>query len=174
MLGTYSGLPGRDPTLTSLRLSFNKSGASVSAAVTLNSPPEGVPEPGTLAALACGLPFLGLAGYRALRRPLGTLKETTTQLELVNGSRIVSLPGKEETIRSFQGVNLLILDEAARIPDDLYGSVSPMTGVRRGRTSGGSSGVLEGLRRVACLAQPYGRRGQCGDAGVRSQGNDDL
>src|SRR5438093_3863268 len=36
-------------------------------------------------------------GYRALGRPLGTLKETTTQLELVNGSRVVSLPGKEET-----------------------------------------------------------------------------
>ncbi len=84
-------------------------------------------------------------GYRALGRPLGTLKETTTQLELANGSRVVSLPGKEETIRSFQGVNLLILDEAARIPDDLYASVSPMTGVRRGRT--------------VCLSTPFGPRG---------------
>src|SRR5262245_53817848 len=36
-------------------------------------------------------------GYRALRQPLGALKQTTTQLELVNGSRVVSLPGKEET-----------------------------------------------------------------------------
>jgi hypothetical protein len=84
-------------------------------------------------------------GYRALRHPLGALRETATQLELVNGSRVVSLPGREETIRSFQGVNLLILDEAARIPDELYASVSPMTGVRRGRT--------------VCLSTPFGPRG---------------
>jgi hypothetical protein len=84
-------------------------------------------------------------GFRALGRPLGTVKETTTQLEFSNASRIVCLPGKEETIRSFQGVKLLVLDEAARIPDDLYASVSPMTGVSRGRT--------------ICLSTPFGQRG---------------
>src|SRR5262249_48660184 len=84
-------------------------------------------------------------GYRALRQPRGALKQRPARWERVNGSRVVSLPGKEETIRSFQGVNLLILDEAARIPDDLYASVSPMTGVRRGRT--------------VCLSTPFGPRG---------------
>src|SRR4051812_38699353 len=54
--------------------------------------------------------------YKALNRPLKTVKENDTQLEFANGSRIISLPGKEETIRSFQGVHLLVLDEAARIP----------------------------------------------------------
>lgn len=72
-------------------------------------------------------------------------KETETQLEFGSGSRILSLPGKEETIRSFQGVSLLILDEAARVPEDLYGSVSPMTGVTGGRQ------VL--------LSTPWGQRG---------------
>jgi hypothetical protein len=84
-------------------------------------------------------------GYRAVGRPVKAVKETETQLELANGSRIVCLPGTEETIRSYQGVNLLVLDEAARIPDELYASVSPMTGVSQGRT--------------ICLSTPFGQRG---------------
>jgi hypothetical protein len=84
-------------------------------------------------------------GYSALDRPIGTVKETESQLELANGSRIVALPAKEETIRSFQGVHLLVIDEAARVPDDLYASVSPMTSVSRGRQ------VL--------LSTPFGQRG---------------
>jgi hypothetical protein len=83
--------------------------------------------------------------YNALKRPMDVVKETETQLELSNGSRIVALPGKEETIRSFQGVNLLVLDEAARIPDDLYASVRPMVSVSKGR--------------VVCLSTPFGQRG---------------
>ena len=34
-----------------------------------------------------------------------------------------ALPGREGTIRSYSGVDLLILDEASRVPDDLYRSV---------------------------------------------------
>jgi Terminase large subunit, T4likevirus-type, N-terminal len=83
--------------------------------------------------------------YSALGRPVPAVKETETQMELQNGSRIVSLPGNEETIRSYQAVNLLVLDEAARIPDELYASVSPMTGVSRGRT--------------ICLSTPFGQHG---------------
>jgi len=83
--------------------------------------------------------------YHALDRPLRALKDNECQLELANRSRIVALPGREETIRSFQGVKLLILDEAARIPDELYSSVSPMTGVSGGRT--------------ICLSTPFGQRG---------------
>ncbi|MBI4910104.1 MAG: hypothetical protein HY820_41185, partial [Acidobacteria bacterium] len=37
-----------------------------------------------------------------------------------NRSRIVGLPGKEDTIRGFSGVSLLIFDEAARVEDELY------------------------------------------------------
>ncbi len=84
-------------------------------------------------------------GNRAIGKPVQTIKENEHLLEFATGSRIVSLPGKEETIRSFQGVRLLILDEAARVPDDLYGSVSPMTGTSNGRT--------------VCLSTPFGQRG---------------
>jgi hypothetical protein len=83
--------------------------------------------------------------YSATGRPIGAKKETETTIELENDSRVVCLPGREETIRSFQGVNLLVLDEASRIPDDLYGSTSPMTAIAQGRT--------------VCLTTPYGQRG---------------
>jgi Terminase large subunit, T4likevirus-type, N-terminal len=72
-------------------------------------------------------------GWRALGRPLAAPRLAESQIELANGSRVVSLPGREDTIRSFQGVALLIIDEAARVPDDLYYSVRPMLNVSRGR-----------------------------------------
>src|SRR5262245_19538987 len=42
-----------------------------------------------------------------------------------NGSRILSLPGSEATIRGYSGVDLIIEDEAARVDDDLYAAVRP-------------------------------------------------
>jgi hypothetical protein len=84
-------------------------------------------------------------GWKALKRPLAAKKMTDTQLELANGSRILSLPGREETIRSFQGVALLLIDEAARVPDELYYSVRPMLNVSHGR--------------LICLSTPFGARG---------------
>ena len=47
-------------------------------------------------------------------------------LALPNGSRIVGLPGRESTIRGFSNVSLLLIDEASRVPDDLYEAVRPM------------------------------------------------
>src|SRR4051794_20671486 len=84
-------------------------------------------------------------GYRALGRPGQVTRYNETCVEFRTGSRITALPGREETIRGFQGVHLLILDEAARIPDALYGSVRPMTGTVHGRT--------------VCLSTPFGQRG---------------
>jgi hypothetical protein len=71
--------------------------------------------------------------------------ENKLSLELETGSRIVALPGKEETIRSYSGVRLLIVDEAARVPDPVYFSVRPMLAVSHGRLLG--------------LSTPYGTRG---------------
>ncbi|MFN7921629.1 MAG: terminase family protein [Bryobacteraceae bacterium] len=42
-----------------------------------------------------------------------------------NRSRIVGLPGKENTIRGFSRVSLLLIDEAARVPDELYFALRP-------------------------------------------------
>ncbi len=84
-------------------------------------------------------------GWRALGRPVSARKHNETLLELANGSRVLSLPGREETIRAFQGVNLILIDEAARVPDELYYSVRPMLNVSRGR--------------LVCLSTPFGARG---------------
>jgi hypothetical protein len=65
--------------------------------------------------------------------------------ELVNGSRIEALPGTEKTIRGFSGVDLLLVDEASRVADELYYAVRPMLAVSGGR--------------LMMLTTPYGRRG---------------
>jgi hypothetical protein len=83
--------------------------------------------------------------YSSVRELMGVITLNQTSLEFRNHSRIVCLPGREETIRSFSGVNLLVIDEAARVPDDLYRSVRPMLAVSRGR--------------LVCLSTPFGRRG---------------
>ena len=86
-----------------------------------------------------------LDAYKAMGRPVPADAENKLTLELANGSRIVSLPGKEETIRGYSGVRLLIVDEASRVPDDLYRAVRPMLAVSGGR--------------LLALATPFGKRG---------------
>jgi hypothetical protein len=45
---------------------------------------------------------------------------------LGNGSRIVSLPSTESNVRGFSGPSLIIIDEAARVSDQLYFAIRPM------------------------------------------------
>ena len=86
-----------------------------------------------------------LATYHSAGRTVEASTESALRLELCNGSRIVSLPGKEDTVRGFSGVNLLVVDEAARVPGDLYLSVRPMLAVSGGR--------------LLALSTPLGTRG---------------
>jgi hypothetical protein len=83
--------------------------------------------------------------YRALGEPIPATKETALTIALANDSRIVSLPGSESTVRCYSGVNLLVLDEAASVPDDLLIATSPMRAVSGGR--------------LVALSSPKGRRG---------------
>ena len=83
--------------------------------------------------------------YRATDRPVPASAENALSLELENGSRIVSLPGKEATVRGFSGASLLIIDEASRVPDALYKSIRPMLAVSHGR--------------LVLLSSPFGTRG---------------
>jgi hypothetical protein len=71
--------------------------------------------------------------------------ETRLTMDLPNKSRIVSLPGKEATIRGYSGAALIIIDEAARVPDELYMAVRPMLAVSGGR--------------LAAMSTPWGKRG---------------
>jgi predicted phage terminase large subunit-like protein len=59
--------------------------------------------------------------------------DTKLSVRFANGSRVLALPGSEKTIRGISAVTLLVLDEAAGIPSDLYGAVRPMLAVSKGR-----------------------------------------
>jgi hypothetical protein len=72
-------------------------------------------------------------------------EDNRLSLTLTNKSRIVSLPGKEQTVRGFSGASLIIEDEAARVADDLYFSVRPMLAVSGGR--------------LILMSTPFGKRG---------------
>ena len=50
--------------------------------------------------------------YRALDKPMPAEAENALRLELENGSHIVSLPGKEHTIRAFSGYTLKPVPQA--------------------------------------------------------------
>ncbi len=83
--------------------------------------------------------------YRRLRGTPAPASDRKLGMHLPNGSRIEALPGSEKTVRGFSGTSLLIVDEAARVDDELYYAVRPMLAV-----SGGS---------LMMLTTPYGKRG---------------
>ncbi|MEJ8568272.1 phage terminase large subunit [Elongatibacter sediminis] len=83
--------------------------------------------------------------YLALDDVPRIVQESARSMELANGSRIVALPGTEATIRGYSAPKLVLVDEAARVEDALYHSITPMLAVSRGR--------------LIALTTPYGRRG---------------
>lgn len=83
--------------------------------------------------------------YRAAGRPVRIDNRSELRARFENGSRMVALPGSEKTIRGFSDVDLIVADEAARVPDELYESVRPMLGVSDGRLVG--------------MSTPWGKRG---------------
>jgi hypothetical protein len=85
------------------------------------------------------------SAYRALGHVIPADSYRKLGMELSNGSRIEALPGTEKTIRGFSGVDLLLVDEASRVADELYYAVRPMLAVSGGR--------------LLMMSTPYGRRG---------------
>lgn len=73
------------------------------------------------------------------------VSQNMSELNLVNGARLLSLPNNEATIRGEAAVDLLVIDEASRVPDNLWGAVRPMLAVSGGRT--------------VALSTPFGKRG---------------
>ena len=86
-------------------------------------------------------------------------------IELPNRSRIVGLPGNEVTGRGFSSVSLMLVDEAARVPDVMYRAMRPSLAARDGdlwlmSTPNGRQGFFweewdrgEGWERI-CVAAP--------------------
>ena len=86
-----------------------------------------------------------LAIYRSVGRPVPALNETQLSLALENGSRIISRPGSSDTSARGYTSNLLVIDEASRVPDELYYSATPVLAKTGGRT--------------LALSTPFGERG---------------
>lgn len=76
--------------------------------------------------------------------------ESVLKSEFANGSRILALPGTEKTIRGYAAADLIIVDEAARVEDDLLAAVRPMLATSNGR--------------LIALTTPAGKRGWFFDA----------
>jgi hypothetical protein len=83
--------------------------------------------------------------YRQLGRPVPAVAENRLSLELANGAQVVALPGDADTIRGYAGVSLLLVDEAARVADELMAACRPFLAVSGGR--------------LIALSTPWGKRG---------------
>lgn len=59
-------------------------------------------------------------------------QESLTRMELANGSRLISLPGSERSARGYVA-SVVVMDEAARVPDELLAAVRPMLATTAGR-----------------------------------------
>jgi hypothetical protein len=77
-------------------------------------------------------------------RPRGD-GDNELSLQLPNESRIVGLPAMEATVRGFSAVSLLIIDEAARVPDAMYKALKPVLALKDGD--------------LWLISTPYGKRG---------------
>ena len=90
-----------------------------------------------------------LRSVKALYRPFAdrfpTESETVLQLELRNGSRVLSLPSDSGTLRGYAGPSLVVLDEASRVRDEVLDALTPMLATSEGT--------------LIALSTPHGRKG---------------
>lgn len=84
--------------------------------------------------------------YVRAGRPLKARTETQFELELVNDSRVIVLPGTEATARGLSGIDYLLIEEASRVPDEAYFAVRPMIATRP-------------RAKVIIMSTPFGTRG---------------
>ena len=84
--------------------------------------------------------------FRKAETGIAITAESAVRLKLANGSRVLSLPGSEATVRGFSAPDLILIDEAARVSDELYVALRPMLAT----VAAGS---------LVALSTPWGRRG---------------
>lgn len=61
--------------------------------------------------------------YSRLGHAVPSESERKLGLELLNGSRIEALPGSEKTIRGFSAPRRVIVDEASRVEEEMFGGI---------------------------------------------------
>lgn len=80
-------------------------------------------------------------------------EDNALSVTLENGSRIVSLPSSEDTIRGYSAVDTLVEDEAAFVSDAINVAIRPMLAVSNGQ--------------LVLMSSPNGRRGHFFEAWER-------
>jgi hypothetical protein len=80
--------------------------------------------------------FRKVSKYHAMLQLVPTVKELTDYLELANGSRIITLPALADSVRGYSAASLVVVDECARVPDDVWVAVLPTVIASRGRVIG--------------------------------------
>jgi hypothetical protein len=83
--------------------------------------------------------------YAELKDGPELVTESALRCELANGSRVIALPGSERTTRGYAAVRLVVVDEAARVEDDLLQAIRPMLATTNGT--------------LVALTTPAGKRG---------------
>jgi len=69
---------------------------------------------------------LGLATMERTETVAPTLL-SASRIEFASGSRIIALPGRSEaSVRGYGAPDLVVCDEASRIPEETYGAIRPM------------------------------------------------
>jgi Terminase large subunit, T4likevirus-type, N-terminal len=87
--------------------------------------------PGSLSVVACPAQRQSAEAVRRVREAIikagGKLvADNVYGLELTNGSRVLALPGSDESIRGLTVDAWIVADEAARLPNDLIAALRPM------------------------------------------------
>jgi hypothetical protein len=87
--------------------------------------------PGSLSVIACPAQRQSAEAVRRIRVVLLQLGVTLKSdhvygLELENGSRVLALPGSDDSIRGLTVDGWIVADEAARLPEDLIAALRPM------------------------------------------------
>jgi hypothetical protein len=87
--------------------------------------------PGSLSVVACPAQRQSAEAVRRVREAIikagGKLETNNVYgLELTNGSRVLALPGSDDSIRGLTVDAWIVADEAARLPNDLIAALRPM------------------------------------------------
>lgn len=106
--------------------------------------------PGSLVVVAAETERQSGELVRKVEGLLGRMGVKASGGRLRNGSRIVGLPGERGAVRGYSAVSLLLIDEAAQVPDSLYRTLRPMLAVSDGD--------------LWLMSTPFGRRGFFYDA----------
>lgn len=89
-------------------------------------------------------------GYEKARKFCGCVTSNTSELELLNGSRIIALPGDKagERLRGYSAAHLIIIEEASRVPDEAYKAIKPVI-----------AASVKGSGKILAISTPFGQRG---------------